>query len=82
MYTYVCRIAFLHDCIYNNMAYACNTVVYSLHTMYTHMLQDKCTALMFAAGAGHTDVVQLLMSRKDVDINMTDKVKVVISYCP
>ena len=29
---------------------------------------------MFAAGGGHTDVVQVLLSLQDVDINMRDKV--------
>ena len=29
---------------------------------------------MYAAGGGHTDVVQVLLSRQDVDINMRDKV--------
>ena len=38
------------------------------------MLQDKRTALMCAAVGGHTEVVQLLLSRQDVNINMTDKV--------
>ena len=38
------------------------------------MLQDKYTALMCVAGRGHTEVVQLLLSRQDVDINMRDKV--------
>ena len=38
------------------------------------MLQDKLTALMAAAAGGHTDVVQVLLSRQDVGTNMTDKV--------
>ena len=29
---------------------------------------------MCAAGGGHTDVVQVLLSQQDVDINMRDKV--------
>ena len=29
---------------------------------------------MYAAVGGHTDVVQVLLSRQDVDINMRDKV--------
>ena len=29
---------------------------------------------MYAAGGGHTDVVQVLLSQQDVDINMRDKV--------
>ena len=29
---------------------------------------------MYAAYGGHTDVVQVLLSRQDVDINMRDKV--------
>ena len=37
-------------------------------------LQDKATSLMCAARGGHTDVVQVLLSREDVDINMRDKV--------
>ena len=37
-------------------------------------LQDKLTSLMLAALGGHTDVVQVLLSRQDVDINMRDKV--------
>ena len=41
------------------------------------MLQDKLTALMCAAVGGHTEVVQLLLSRQDVNINMTDKVIII-----
>ena len=37
-------------------------------------LQVKATPLMSAAGGGHTDVVQVLLSRQDVDINMRDEV--------
>ena len=37
-------------------------------------LQDKATALMRAAVEGHTDVVQVLLSRQDVDINTRDEV--------
>ena len=37
-------------------------------------LQIKLTSLMYAAEGGHTDVVQVLLSRQDVDINMRDKV--------
>ena len=29
---------------------------------------------MYAAGVGHTDVVQLLLSKNNVDVNMTDEV--------
>ena len=42
------------------------------------MLQDKHTALMCAAVGGHTEVVQLLLSRQNLDINMRDKVNVSI----
>ena len=42
--------------------------------MYSVSLQDKDTALMCAALEGHTDVVQILLSRQDVDINMRDEV--------
>ena len=38
------------------------------------LLQDKFTALIYAAIRGHTDVVQVLLSRQDVGIHMTDKV--------
>ena len=37
-------------------------------------LQDKLTPLMCAAVGGPADVVQVLLSRQDVDINMRDKV--------
>ena len=44
------------------------------HTLST--LQDKTTALMYAARGGHTDVVQVLLSRQDVDIDMRDEVTI------
>ena len=37
-------------------------------------LQYKLTPLMYAAGEGHTDVVQVVLSQQDVDINMRDEV--------
>ena len=43
--------------------------------MYICTLQNKATPLMCAALEGHTDVVQVLLSRQDVDINMRDKVR-------
>ena len=42
--------------------------------MYFYLLQDQRTPLMYAAVGGHIDVVQVLLSRQDVDINMRDKV--------
>ena len=52
--------------------------------MYMHlcMLQDKYTALMCAAARGHTDVVQLLLSKQDVDINLRDKVQSTVVFQP
>lgn len=38
------------------------------------ILQDNCTALIIAAGEGHTDVVQLLLCRQDLDLNMRNEV--------
>ena len=37
-------------------------------------LQDKLTPLMWATVRGHKDVVQVLLSQQDVDINMRDEV--------
>ena len=47
----------------------CSSVVCTLCT-----LQYKATPLMCAAVEGHTDVVQILLSQQDVDINMKDEV--------
>ena len=47
-----------------------------------HMLQDKRTALMYAAVERHIDVVQLLLSRQDVKVNMRDKVNICVSNMP
>ena len=47
----------------------CSSVVCTLCT-----LQDNVTALMCAAYVGYTAVVQVLLSRQDVDINMRDEV--------
>ena len=49
-----------------------STPVFVVCTLCT--LQDKTTALMRAAVEGHTDVVQVLLSQQDVDINMRDEV--------
>ena len=54
---------FTHNAVYS----------FSWYVNYVY-LQDNHTALMFAALKGHTDVVQVLLSRQDVDINMRDKV--------
>ena len=43
------------------------------------LLQDKRTALMHAAVGGHTDVVLILLSRQDMDMNMRDKVNNIIN---
>lgn len=43
-------------------------------------MQDNDTALMYGAMRGHTDVVQVLLSRQDVDINMRNKVENAIQY--
>ena len=51
------------------MGIQCYSVICTLCT-----LQDKLTPLMCAAEGGHTDVVQVLLSQQDVDINMRDKV--------
>ena len=40
----------------------------------------QITALMCAAVGGHTEVVQLLLSRQDVNINMRDKVIIINLY--
>ena len=45
-----------------------------LYILYVYTPQEKATPLMCAAGGGHTDVVQVLLSRQDVDINMRDEV--------
>ena len=37
-------------------------------------LQSRLTALMLAASRGHTAVVRELLTRQDLNINMTDKV--------
>ena len=37
-------------------------------------LKNKLTPLMCTAAGSHTDVVQVLLSQQDVDINMRDKV--------
>ena len=47
----------------------CSSVVCTLCT-----LQNKATALICAAEGGHTDVIQVLLSRQDVDINVRDEV--------
>ena len=41
-------------------------------------MQDKHTALMCAAVGGHTDVVQILLSQQDLDINGRDKVSATV----
>ena len=38
-------------------------------------LQSQLTALMLAAMGGHTAVVNKLLTRQDLNINMTDKVQ-------
>ena len=48
-----------------------HNVLRLVHYVY---LQDNDTALMYAALKGHTDVVQVLLSRQDLDINMRNKV--------
>ena len=48
-----------------------NAFIWLVNYVY---LQDNNTALMCAAGNGHTDVVQVLLIRKDLDINMRNKV--------
>ena len=64
-------------------------IINSMHTTFTSSydctypqcwlvnyvyLQNNNTALMYAAAKGHTDVVQVLLSRQDMDINMRNKV--------
>ncbi len=44
-------------------------------------MQDGKTALMYAAGGGHMEVVrELLRHGKDIDANVKDKVSLLSSY--
>ena len=51
-----------------------NSCVCSSVTCTLCTLQDKLTPLMCAAYKGYTDVVQVLLSQQDVDINIRDQV--------
>ena len=42
--------------------------------MYIIFLQNKDTALNYAALGGHTDVVQVLLSRNDLNTGLRNKV--------
>ena len=60
--------------VWSKVHYQQMTSIFSSDICTLCTLQDKATALVWAAIAGHTDVVQVLLSRQDVDINIRDKV--------
>ena len=56
------------------IALYCNDGTSNTNCDHYLSLQDQLTALMVAARNGHTAVVKELLTRQDLNINMTDEV--------